>query len=188
MNWYKIAKTKSHKNLPEFSYGDETRDMWRTLIKEEQKRSQVNFDLENDDAIEGKIIPLSYKHDDDSYRAIVHKCAAGGDWESPVTYFQCQIECSYDNGTYSPKFKTIIIPINGNLNLTKSNKGYTAKQGDDYTKLEPKDEKILWEEVEKELNKRIKTQWENLDYDKGDVDVFQISGLIGSLLKLYPSK
>ena len=179
------------KNKPSnFSYGDETRELWKALVHAEQKRVNIRFDLENDDSVDDeKVIPLDIKGGQDkeySYKAIVRRCQAGGDWQSPNCYFRCQIESQYDNsGPYSPKFKAIVIPIKGNVNLIKSDKGYTATDTEKFVRQTPKDIKLATEEMKKELVNRIKAYWKDIVNDHGKFESFKATGLVDSLLKLY---
>ena len=43
MNWYKISKKEDKK----FNFDDLTRDIWNTILKKEQKKENIHFDLEN---------------------------------------------------------------------------------------------------------------------------------------------
>ena len=164
MNWYKESKKKCS---DEFDYGDSIRTLWNNIIKMEQDRSNIHFDLENNDCYDLKTKDLTYKRDDTEYRVRANLCWAGGDWENPIAYFRCQFESrSYlDNevhkGWYDwkPCCKTIIIPIKSNLNLIKGkNGGMIASQDGEGVKSK-KDEikdKDLWDDMVELASKRIK--------------------------------
>ena len=138
MNWYKIAK--DNKDNEEFSYGEEIRTLWNRLLKKEMDRVNIHFDLENNDGYEVKTKNLDFTGRDgqEQFRIKANICWAGGDWESPICYFRCQIESrSYYNdewGNWSPMVKTIIIPKKANKNLINGKKGLTARDAGDNQK------------------------------------------------------
>ena len=122
---------------------------WRDKVKEEQNRSNIRFDLENDDTI-GNIRRLSFDTEEDILKSrtfYVQLCAAGGDWEMPILYFRIQSQ-------YSTERMGIFIPSreNGNGNLVEGKKGWVSK---DQTskKDDERDEAKAWKSVKEYLSK-----------------------------------
>jgi hypothetical protein len=154
MNWFKRAAKKEL----DFDLSSESHTLWRELLFREQDRVNIKFDEENDDSVsEVRDIQLGVKEslfNEKEYRVRAQMWSAGGDWESPIVYFRCQLF----NGTY-PEAKFIYIPskAEGNMNLVKSDKGERASDGDDYEKRTDADEKKLWKALKdyaKDLAKR----------------------------------
>ena len=185
MKIIKIAK----KHTEDFSYG-ETRDLWNTLIFEEQDRVNIKFDLENNDSVEDmKIMNLDFTRDESSYRILYQRCQAGGDWEASTTYFKCQIESKYKDGQFHSDWKSIFIPVKGNINLVKSKEGgFVSKDSERHENLKPSDITVMKESLKKEIPKRIKLYYSSMDYDKGNVDQFKECGLIKDLLSFWKRK
>ena len=171
----KITKI-SKKNKDEFGYGEEIRSMWRNLIKKEQDRVNIGFDLENNDGYDFKTKDLDYSKNDNQYRVKAQICWAGGDWESPICYFRCMFEgrSKFDDGwgQWSPEnIKAVIIPKKSNQNLTPSEKDknrLVAKSGDDGVGSKDLNEKALWDEMVKLANERIKKFYD--EYGKDEID------------------
>ena len=141
MNWYKRAKTEV-----DFDFGDEKHTLWRKLLREEQKRLNIQFDEENDDSRDDKTkeINLGIKEDlfkEDEYKVRAQIWSAGGDWESPVVYFRGQL---FLGKRALHKFIYIPSKKDGNRNLQKTDKGYNAADSEDYEKITDADEKTLW--------------------------------------------
>lgn len=168
MSWYKLAKKKEV-----FDYGSDIRSLWNNILNAEKKRVNISFDLENNDS-KGKprTIDLSFEgRGEDQFRLKADMSWAGGDWESPITYFKCQIQTRYKTnrnksgfGEWSNDYKCIIIPIKGNNNLIKGDKfNYVSRDGEEHQEA---DEKTLWEEVAKEACERMKKM--HASYGKGD--------------------
>jgi len=187
MKMWKISK----KHTNDFSIYREQVDLWNTLLNKEKDRSNINFDLENNDAVDdSKVMDLDITRGEESFRVLYQRCQAGGDWESPISYFKCQIESKYKDGKFNPDWKCIFIPVKGNKNLIKSKKpgAYVAIDADSCIKYEPSDIKLMVEELRKEIPKRIKRYYSSLDYDKGDVDQFKECGLVRDLLTFWNRK
>ena len=194
MNIYKLSSKKKKKD-PDFDYSEEIKSMWQKLINKEKERVNIYFDLENDNSIDCKTIDLEYTDkNNNEYRVKSQMCMAGGDWEASVCYFRCQFEERYyieqDNswGQWRPSKKAIIIPIKGNINLEKQNKDkFCAIDADNGLSLKEKDEKILWDEMKRLSEERIKiyndcrfNSYE--DPDKKD-QTYEKTGIVDSLLK-----
>ena len=188
MKIYKIAS----KNTDDFTYG-ETNDLWRELIYAEQNRVGIEFDLENDDTVEEmKTVNLDFKHKDYFYRVRAVRCQAGGDWEASSSYFRCQVDSRYDtdkhHGDFSHEYKCIVIPVKGNVNLIKKDGKYVAKDSDDHEKFSNSDIRTLWDELKKEIPKRIKAYYGSLDYDTSFSDQFKAAGLAKNLMSFWTPK
>jgi hypothetical protein len=191
MNWYKESKKK--KDVEEFSYGSELSDLWINILKMEMDRVNIHFDLENDDGWDIKTKDLKYTDREGQFRVKAKICRAGGDWESPITYFRCQYEeKSYFErdkswGKWEPKFKTIIIPEKSNLNLTNGEKGKIALDAEKGSK--EINDNDLWEEMVEMADKRIKHYWsEYINQEEGGDFSFEKTGCVRKLTGLMKSK
>jgi len=194
MNWYKKAKNKK-KDSEEFSYGGSIRCLWDNMLKKEMDRSNIHFDLENNDGYDIKTTNLDYEHNDYQYRVKARICWAGGDWESPICYFHCQLEdrmyLERDKswGRWSPAFKTIIIPEKSNPNLTKGEKGGMVALDADSSKKDETKEKQLWDEMAKLVEKRIRNYMKEYQKPEPEIDQsFKNTGLVRELVNLMTSK
>lgn len=194
MNWYKKAKNNK-KELEEFSYGGSIRRLWDNMLHKEMDRTNIRFDLENNDGFDIKTINLNYESNDDQYRVKARICWAGGDWESPICYFQCQIESRMyferdkSWGRWSPKFKTVIIPTKNNPNLIKSEKGGMVALDADSSKKDDTKDKELWDEMEKLVEKRIRNYMDEYKKPEREIDQsFKNTGLVRELVDLMTSK
>ena len=162
MKMYKIAK----KTIHDFSYGNEIHHLWDNALSAEMDRSNIHFDLENNEGYDFKTKDLDFTaHDGDKkFRVNAQICWAGGDWEAPICYFRCEFEDKTklpgDDkwGKWRLFRKAIIIPIENNLNLVKMDSKYSAKDADNST--ENKVEKHLWNEMVEIANKRVKEAWD----------------------------
>ena len=189
-NWYRESKKKS--DVEEFAYGDEIRALWQNMLNKEQDRSNIHFDLENDDGYDVKTKDLSFTaHDGEKqFRIKARICWAGGDWESPVCYFRCQYEDRgfYDRdkswGNWSPFVKTIIIPEKNNANLKKGEKGLVAKEAEEGAGSKDIDEKALWDEMIKIAEKRLKQYWDAYTDYEGKSG-FENTGCVRELTGIY---
>tara|TARA_Y100000310_G_scaffold275978_1_gene292811 strand:- start:16666 stop:17208 length:543 start_codon:yes stop_codon:yes gene_type:complete len=153
MNWYKKAKA----NKQDFSFGEEERAIWRAMIKKEQDFAKISFDLENDsDAGDVRRIKLKTKQkdadEDDTLAVFAQLYHAGGDWESPVGYFRCQLK---NNNSWGPKFIFIPSKRQGNANLKKSDDKYMPIGSDDGSYKDIND-RGLWKALKKHVEKRAK--------------------------------
>jgi len=141
----------------EFDSSELLREKWKELVREEQRNTNIRFDLENDDTVGGirwkKFFAdtRGYGNDKDTYD--VQLCTAGGDWESPTYYFRIQVKDGYPTGEM---FVFIRSKIQGNGLLTKSDNGYVPMSADDYNK-DGRDKKECWNAVIKFLEKRSKS-------------------------------
>lgn len=194
MSWYVTAKNNK-KDLEEFSYGDSIRTLWDNMLRKEMDRANIHFDLENNDGWDIKTKDIDFEHNDYQYRVKARICWAGGDWEAPICYFRCQIEdrMFFDRdrkwGRWGPKFKTIIIPEKGNLNLTDGEKGgKVARAAEDSSKEEIKDNE-LWKEMVNLVTKRIKDYMAEYKKPEGEMDQsFKNTGMVRELTALMTSK
>jgi len=95
-NWYKIAKKEDY-----FILSDLEKNFWNTILKKEKDRVNIHFDLENNDSAgDIKFRDLEWQNkssdgDFDEFRVYAQEYRAGGDWETPVAYFRCQIAKKY---------------------------------------------------------------------------------------------
>jgi hypothetical protein len=136
----------------EFDSTNPMSDKWRELIKEEQDKANIHFDLENDESV-GKIKritrPADANHRDKDI-FYVQLYSAGGDWEQPVYYFRIQVKEGYPSRQmfiYIPDKK------DGNGNLTANKNGLAPVDASDYNHEDGRDEKKAWDAVERFLKK-----------------------------------
>jgi len=160
MKIYRIAKTVS-----EFSFHQELDSLWNNLLRQEMEKSNIHFDLENNEPCEVKTRQINWSPDDDSeFRIKAQICWAGGDWEASICYFRCQIDRRhyFDRkkswGRWNSFIKTIIIPIKNNINLVKGKDGYVANDADNDEKRDS--DKALWDEMVTLAEKRLKAYWQ----------------------------
>ena len=186
MSWYKEAKKEKY---DDFNYGGSIRILWRNIVKKEQDRVNIHFDLENDDSYDIKTRDLEYKNKNgDIFRVKARISWAGGDWECPICYFKCQFqERSYferDNswGQWGDRLKCIIIPEKSNSNLEKCKKGLGAKGSDYGVGSKDINEKELWDEMLKMAEKRVKGYYDEYKRDDGEMDIgFDNTGCVSDL-------
>jgi len=190
----KIIRIARKDKKDEFQYGDEIRSLWRELLQKEKDRINVGFDLENDEGCDTKIKKLNVTDKSGSqYRVKARICWAGGDWESSICYFKCQIQDrSYFErddswGQWGDRCKAVIIPIKNNSNLQVSEKDKSrlvAKGGEGGIRARDIDEKALWDEMQGLAEDRVKMyNSKYLDYD-GDMGYDKIAS-VKSLLEAY---
>lgn len=157
MSWYKRAKK-------DFEYHREHRSLWRVLVKEEQKRCGISFDLENDDPIASREIKLDYSNRaDGEQKVFAQLCVAGGDWECPIYYFRCQLFTRMEKGKgqYSDSLKFVIIPEKYNPNLEKHEGKMVAKgNGRGGEACGDRDEEALWKELKKLAEERSRAYYD----------------------------
>lgn len=137
-----------------FDYHVIAKSMWRDKIKEAQKEFGINFDTENDESI-GIQRTIKIK-DDNKFKCELF--AAGGDWESPVRYFRCQIADGYFGGRsqYNDPYFVFIPGKKGNPHLIKSKSDkLTAPDGDRKDTQKPND-RACWDELKHYLTKMVK--------------------------------
>jgi len=177
MNWFKKAKN-------EFNYEEATRDIWRNLIKKEQDRIGIFFDLENDDHIEDikeKDLNVKVKTPGgaiNQYKIRARLYSAGGDWENSINYFRCQLLKKWkDSHDWRGEKLFIYIPSykEGNINLVKNKKdNWSAGQDAEGDKREKTNKNQLWRSLIEHCNKRIKKFEEEefkMDYDPSTGDI-----------------
>ncbi len=138
-----------------FTYVEMQKDMWREKIQAAQDEFKIHFDLENDEEVTQRTIVIDQKQWD--HTKCKFNCAlfcAGGDWESPAFYFRCQLIDGYAKGlsTSGTKSHFIFIPNKeqGNFDLEKTSKGWTASEGGRKSDSK-KDEKKVWEALKEYL-------------------------------------
>jgi len=191
MSWYKESKKKT--DIEEFNYGKELSALWKNILNMEMDRVNIHFDLENDDGWDVKTKDLTYTDRGDKFRVKARICRAGGDWESPITYFRCQYEESpyfeRDNkwGRWGSEFKTIIIPEKNNLNLTEGKKGKVAVDAEQGSKEISDND--FWKEMVEIADKRIKHYWtEYMKQEEGGDHSFENTGCVRELTNLMKNK
>ena len=154
MSWYKQSKDEN-----DFDFSDEEKEIWRSMVKEEQDAVGIHFDLENDESISSiRRIKLKTKNKSmvdmgsGDLTVFVELYSAGGDWQNPVGYFRCQIK---EKNHWGPKFVYIPEKNKGNANLVSSKKEGEFIAGDnnddEYTKL---NERELWRAFRDHVEKR----------------------------------
>lgn len=167
------------KDVDIFNYKSQIIDLWRSIIKEAQDFQHINFDLENNDTTGQKktifVTKNLRKEQPVKYEINAELFKACGDWESPVMYFKLEFThdyniMSYGNKLIKPEYvwdlkrdntkmskMFVIIPDNENGNhLDKTEKGFTASDGNDKTKnITDKDEKTAWKWIVSLLEKLV---------------------------------
>jgi len=135
-----------------FDYSSLSNTMWKDKIYDAQKEFNINFDLENDDSDTER----SIKIDNDGKATFdCQLCIAGGDWESSVIYFRCQLKDGYATGLdrfTDPYFVFIPSKTQGNFSLKKSKKGFVASDANE-DDCEDNDEKKCWDSLKEHLEK-----------------------------------
>lgn len=143
----------------EFNYNDIINEMWRKKLSSAHEEFKVYFDNENDDDVTERIITID--QDQWDHTKCQFNCemrSAGGDWESPVLYFRCQIINGYAKGysTYTnPHFIFIPNKEQGNNHLIKTKNGWSAP---DSEIDETPNERACWESLEKHLTKLVQDE------------------------------
>ena len=141
VNWFKLSEKKDK----EFLFFELEKAIWNNLIKKEQKRAGISFDMENNEPngdIKEKKLDINIKASKDNiyeYKILSQLYSAGGDWENPVTYFRCQnYEKNVDSNGWRLSGTFVYIPSHkeGNLNVVKNDKGnWVASQDCDGEKI-----------------------------------------------------
>lgn len=88
-NWL-LTEGKKDKRFFDYHYLAE--DRWHDLVKEAKKKFKVSFDTENDESVAQRIISFD---ENGKYKFACEMRKAGGDWESPIVYFRCQLLDGY---------------------------------------------------------------------------------------------
>ena len=162
----KLRQIHEDKKKEFFDYSELSNDMWRKAVHDEQESVGINFDLENDYDIAQREIVI----DQDQWEFTKCKFAcelhsAGGDWESPVLYFRCQLKDGYAkrNGKsiYSHNSHFIYIPgeNDGNHHLEKTKDGWTAPDSD---KSKKPDEQKAWTALKTHLKQLVDAEIEDV--------------------------
>lgn len=144
----------------EFEFSALIRDAWHQLIHAEQDAVSISFDLENDDpcskekprTIDTGILTPGGDH----YRVLAQPCMAGGDWQSSVAYFRCQL---LHGRSRSELFIVIPSKDEGNLSLVPGKeKDWVACDNNDPNAPKWKDIKWppLWDALKKHATERVK--------------------------------
>lgn len=145
--------SKLDKNF--FDFGDLIKTEWNRLIKEEQNRVNIYFDLENNDSISQKRITIDTPEDEfenssgdilfNKARFKCELCLAGGDWQHSTYYFCCQ---GY-KGVMAGRDRFVLIPNKeqGNIHLVDNLKGNLIPQDSnlDLKRNFSEEEKLCWE-------------------------------------------
>jgi len=111
-----------------FDFSILKKEKWTELVHNAEKTFKIHFDLENNDSLKKQkiiVIPQTYwKNTECKFKCELFQ--AGGDWQVPILYFQCQIVSGYafDMGSYHNSM-FIFIPgkEEGNFHLIPSSKG-----------------------------------------------------------------
>lgn len=150
----------------DFDYSHESKTMWDEKVKEAKEKANIHFDLENNDTTGQKRKIAIPETGHGAYETARFKCelySAGGDWESPVRYFRCEIYDGYVDGLsqYSnPHFCFIPGKNEGNGHLVKGKSGgYTAPDSNTQSKKEWKqlvNDRKCWEALKKYLKTLVK--------------------------------
>jgi len=125
-----------------FDVSDLARDDWREKVKEAQKSQGIQFNLENDDAIEQRRVAIDTPEDafesakdgkpvNDKMRCKCELCAAGGDWQQGTYYFRIQ---KYEGGgpiSSGERFCIIVPREEGNWWLMRTKDGFVPRGSDE---------------------------------------------------------
>lgn len=152
-----------------FTYRDISETLWRNKFGEEEERSGISFDLENNDAVSHRRITIPQDHwDYTNCTFICESYAACGDWEDSSYYFRCQLVDGYayldgedmsltgkDDSKY---FCYIPGKDEGNHHLVKNDNGSwgSVQQDDDAEAQEEKSERNCWASLKKRLEEMVK--------------------------------
>ena len=136
-----------------FNHKQIFKNLWTKLSKEEQEKSKIFFDLENDDDINNRVIKIR------NNRYLCQLCQAGGDWEVGVYYFRCQLDKGYtiNNISQYNEYGGCFVYIPGkNSNLfliEKDDKLYTPNNNDLELLKEEREKikKLCWKELNQYL-------------------------------------
>lgn len=112
------------------------------------KKNKINFDTENDEMVEEKIIEVS------RFKFVCQHWRAGGDWENPIDYFFCQTDSYLFDSTFAEDGLFVFVPTENNPNLQKDGNSYSATHGDDADCLDT-DPKI-WDELKEYIEQQTK--------------------------------
>lgn len=144
----------------EFEFSAMIRDAWQELLHVEQEAVGIHFDLENDDPSsreKSRFIDTGLKTaGDEPIKVLAQPCTAGGDWQSPVAYFRCQLVRGRSRHELF-----IVIPTKeeGNISLTPGTKEGTWSPCDSNEKDAPNFKdlkwKPLWDALKKQAAERI---------------------------------
>lgn len=150
-------ETESRKDF--FSYDRVAKDLWREKLREAKDQRRIHFDDENDDRVSQREIVIPQKWWD--FTKCKFRCEfrlAGGDWQSSVGYFRCQITGGYAKGpkTYDdPYFCVIPGKKDGNWHLDETKAGWCAPDAD---KKERPDEDKCWRFLKATLTKMVQDE------------------------------
>lgn len=144
----------------DFDFTMVEKSIWRDLILEAQKKFNIYFDLENNEALYKQSKVYSIDNEDNSIKFRYQAFAAGGDWETPVIYYRCQFiegylpKLSHENKT-AGCFIFIPNKKQGNFTLWKDDKNKYYAATDEHNTKEEND-KNLTEKFLKEYLDEIK--------------------------------
>lgn len=165
-----LTEDKKDKNFFDYSKV-EIELVWGDKIKEAQDRFKTDFSTENDYIISQRTITIDQNQWD--FSKCKFKCEmreAGGDWETPLRYFRCQLIDGYAEGVsqYSdPFFCVIPDKEGGNLHLIQSTndsgeKGYVLPASDDYDKVPEPNDRKCWQYLKDYLTLMVNNEIKNV--------------------------
>jgi hypothetical protein len=140
---------------------------WRETLKLAREKFRISFDTENDEAIALREIVIDQNQwDHTKCKFLCEFRMAGGDWESPVAYFRCQLKDGYaaiPDKHGSKMFCFIPNKGEGNQHLVSSGNGYVApdagRKRDE--SLRP-NEKDCWKSLKVYLKKLVDQEIEEV--------------------------
>ncbi len=143
-----------------FDYSHMTEDMWRKKVSEEQDEVKIDFDLENDYEVAQREITVEQDHwDTTKCKFSCELRSAGGDWESPVYYFRCQLKDGFAKRRGKSLYRSmsshfVYIPgqDEGNQHLVKHKEHFGAP--DSNAKAEGQETKV-WKSLKAHLKKMV---------------------------------
>jgi hypothetical protein len=155
-----ISEKSLKKKKDFFDYANLSNDMWRKKVKEERESTKINFDTENDSEVTRREIVIDqtmWEHTKCKFCCELR--SAGGDWENPVFYFRVQLKSGYANRNGKSLLgdkSFVFIPAKheGNFHLVKTDRGWTAPDGDKKDKTKP-NERHAWAALKKHLKKMV---------------------------------
>jgi len=148
--------------------------MWRDRLNDAKRKFSIQFDLENDEPCQERIIKIDqtqWDFTDCKFKCVL--CAAGGDWEMPVNYFRCQLinGYAYDLLNHKDLYRDdffIVIPDKDGGNhhlLPGESKKWIAPYNDDYDEdIDPRvNDNDCWKFLKEYLDKMVQAAIKQID-------------------------
>lgn len=136
------------------------RNIFYDCIRDTKSNQAVTFDLENDEPV-GDYQEFTHapKEWEPSVKILYRLYSAGGDWETPVLYFRCQVVEGSVKGLDKKRagcFCYIPKKSEGNRTLWKDGKGWHASDDDQHQTTEVNDKELAEVSLKRYLDKLVK--------------------------------